>query len=352
MRIQHCPWFAWDRKLPSSGYHELMAFVGHGRDEDLLIEARWHGSLSCPFCGSGRLSDRRRPAGAKWSTWRCNGCRRRFSVTSGTAIHSTKLSPSDWSAVASLRELSPASIAESVGVSRVTAHKIAALLQPVESRPRAGRLRHLLGSRREHRTAKDPWQIDPLPATLRAEDSPLPFLSRGAKATMNALRARPLGATAAKIAELAGISYSQTLRCLARLERNGCVNRAKTTVQRGYELRPATVWSLSWSDRCMNVLAFLRDVPTRRIPEPDDRIPHRFWRNFWSGASADTLSISDNGLHIAETLIGGHDVCARAWAISSLPTDVLVECRTLRGLDSGRLAEQIENEIARRAAAA
>lgn len=327
-----------------------MGFDDRERAEDLLIEARWQGSPSCPSCGCERLSDGTIRAGGKWSLWRCRDCRCRFSVTSGTVIHSTKLNPLDWVAVAELRDTSAENIAEMIGVSQVTARKIAALARPVQSRPLAERLRHLVGGRLEQRPTKDPWQIDPLPATLRAEESPLRSLSHGAKAVINALRARPFGATPSKVAELAGVSYAQTLRCLARLERDGCVERHKTTIQSGYEMRAATVWSLSWSDRCMHLIAFLRDVPTRRVPEPDDQIPQRFWRRFWSGASADALRISEHGLHIAETLIGGRDPSARAWALSAMPTSVLQECRTLRGFETGFVAAQLDAEITRREA--
>lgn len=329
-----------------------MGLDARKRAEDLLIAARWQGCPSCPSCGRARLSDRMILAEGRWSSWRCRDCRSRFSVTSGTVLHSTKLSPSDWVVVAGLRDASAESVAEAIGVSLVTARRIAAVVRPVQSRPVAERLGHFVSVRPEQGATKDPWQIDPLPATVRADESPLRSLSNGAKATVNALRARPFGATASKIAELAGVSYAQTLRCLARLESDGCVQRHRTTVQSGYQMRSATVWSLSWSDRCMHVIAFLRDVPTRRVPEPDDRIPQRFWRRFWSGASADALRISEHGLHIAETLIGGRDPCARAWALSAMPTSALRECRTLRGFESGDIADQLEAEIARRELAA
>ena len=185
---------------------------------------------------------------------------------------------------------------------------------------------------------------------LRAEDSPLRSLSAGAKATLNALRARPFGAAAAKLAALSGLSYSQTSRCLADLEHRGWAARTKAKVQHGYELKPATLWALSWSDGCMQALAFLRDAPTVAPSEAGDHVPSRFWRNFWSGASADALRISQHGLHIAETLIGGRDPCARAWALGALPTDILRECRTLRGCDSGMRAQLLDTEIARRTA--
>ena len=214
------------------------------------------------------------------------------------------------------------------------------------------RLRHMMSPRHQCQPAPDPWQIEPLPATLRIEGSPLRSLSNGVKAVLNALRARPFGATPVKLAELSGVSYSQTLRCLASLERRGWAEPAQTAIHHGYELRRATVWSLSWSDGCMHALSCLRDRPTRRIENVEDGVPLRFWRGFWSGAAADSLRISEHGLHIAETLIGGHDVCARAWALATLPTRILLECRSLRGFDSGWRADLLDREIARRAAAA
>lgn len=248
--------------------------------------------------------------------------------------------------------LSAPRIAAAIDVSLVTARKIAAVMAPVRDGSRSERVRHMMSPRHRHQPATDPWQIDPLPATLRAEESPLGSLSDGAKAVLNALRARPFGATAAKLTELAGVSYAQTLRCLARLEERGWVEAAKTSIHHGYELRRAIVWSLSWSDGCMHALSYLRDRPTRPVEEIPDRVPRRFWRNFWSGASADTLRISQHGLHIAETLIGGHDASARTWALANLPTPALRECRTLRGFETDWLAELLDQEITRRAVAA
>ena len=330
-----------------------MQVIGHADPEQPLIAARWPEEPTCPACGSGARLVSGADSDREWSTWRCVGCRRRFTVTTGTEIHSTKLAPADWLVAVSLPDPTPASIVEVIGVSRVTARKISSAIQPVRESALDDRLAHLLRDRRRREPCPDdPWLIEELPATLSANDNPLVSLSNGAKSVLNALRARPFGATAAKVAELAGVSYSQASRCLADLERRGWAERTKTTIQRGYELRPATLWALSWSDSCMKALAYLRDRPTRRPDEAADRVPQRFWRNFWSGASADALRISQHGLHIAETLIGGRDVCARAWAISTLPTGVLAECRTLRGFDSGLTAELLDAELARRSVAA
>ena len=306
----------------------------------------------CPACGGSRALPIERPQGA-WRRWRCGDCRKRYSVTTATAIHSTKLRPHDWIAAASLHLPEPGAIAEATGVSPPTARRLSALLRPVRNRPRSERLSHLVQNRSDAATARDdPWRVDPLPAGMRREDNPLASLGNGAKATLNALRARPFGATAAKLASLSGLSYSQTSRCLAGLEGRGWAAREKTAVHHGYRLKPTILWSLSWSDGCMGALAWLRDNPTHPDESPGDRVPSRFWRNFWSGMPGDSLRISQHGLHIAETLIGGRDPCARTWAIVALPTSVLQECRTLRGIDAGMHADLIDAEVARRKAQA
>jgi len=319
--------------------------------EDRLIQARWRGAPTCPGCGSKRAAPIRATTGT-WRRWRCRDCRKRYAVTTGTAIHATKLPPEHWTAVVDLESPGTDRIAQTIGVSQVTARRIRLLLRPERDRVPAERLRCLLQGRQESPPDRDPWQVDPLPVTLRAEDNPLDGLSSGAKATLNALRARPFGATAAKLARLAGLSYSQTLRCLGVLAVRGWAEGARTTVQVGYELKRVTLWTLSWSDECLLALAFLRDRPTTPPADPGDRVPPRFWRSFWSGAAADTLRISEHGLHIAETLVGGRDPCARAWALRNLSTRVLEQCRTLRGCDTGLRAELLDAEIARRAAQA
>ena len=314
-----------------------------------LVEARWRGVPTCPSCGS-ESATQVEATGCNWRRWRCGGCRKRYTVTTGTAIHATKLAPGDWLAVVELKRPNPDAIAGEIGVSRVTARRIAALIQPVVNLPSEARLRRLLADRRDAAPRPDPWLVNPLPAPLRSCDNPLAKLSDGAKATLNSLRARPFGATAAKLAALSGLSYSQTSRVLADLERRGWAERTPKTVQHGYKFKPVGLWTLTWSDSCMRALAFLRDRPTMPVVEASDRVPSRFWRNFWSGAPGDELRISLHGLHIAETLIGGRDPCAKAWALGALPTRVLRECRTLRGCDTGMAAALLDAEVSRREA--
>ena len=242
-----------------------MTSITREASEERLIQARWRGTPACPGCGSDRAVPIRTTTGP-WSRWRCRDCRKRYAVTTGTAIHATKLAPEHWIAAVELESPGTVLIARTLGVSQVTARRISVLLRPARDGVPAERIRRLVRSRQESAPDRDPWQLDALPATLRSEHSPLGGLSPGAKATLNALRARPFGATAAKLALLSGLSYSQTLRCLGILADRGWAERARTTVQVGYELKRVTLWTLSWSDDCMLALAYL--------PRPPDHPAH------------------------------------------------------------------------------
>ena len=328
-----------------------MALVAPAPRDDRMVEARWRGKPTCPRCGS-ESSTQVGGGGREWRRWRCGKCRKRYAVTTGTVMHATKLAPNDWITIVELEAPDPPAIAASIGVSRVTARRIADLLVPVAGLSSAARLARLLGCRQLTAPRRDPWLVAPVPAPLRIQENPLDHLSAGTKATLNSLRARPFGATAAKLAALSGLSYSHTTRVLADLKRRGWVEHTVKPVQHGYKLRPVGLWAFTLSDSCMRVLAFLRDRPTLSTTEPDDRVPARFWRNFWSGASGEELRISLHGLHIAETLIAGRDPAARAWALGTLPISVLRECRALRGCDMGTPARLLDAELERRETAA
>src|SRR5690349_23448343 len=71
-----------------------------------LEELRWHGNPVCPHCDSlGATFIRptngvsRKTAGGTMSErrlWRCAGCRKQFSVTTGTVMHASKVSLRIW----------------------------------------------------------------------------------------------------------------------------------------------------------------------------------------------------------------------------------------------------------------
>ena len=175
-------------------------------------------------------------------------------------------------------------------------------------------------------------------------------LSRAERSVVAALRRRAFGATARTVAELSGVSVGHVRRCLRRLEQLGWVVRESRSWLWGYEQTRLRVWRLTWSGSCAEMLAFVRHEPISEPSRFDDMVPPEFWFNFWSGTPADRLRISDDGLLIAETLIGGHDLAARQWALAELPVGVLEQCRRLRGCDSGSVAEDIDAAIAERSA--
>ncbi|EKV27385.1 ISSpo8, transposase [Caenispirillum salinarum AK4] len=72
----------------------LLDFIGEVPDEDVaerwLIKQRWPSGMTCPTCGSSHV---RRLRGRR--LFQCR-CRRQFSVTSGSAMHGTRLPLRAW----------------------------------------------------------------------------------------------------------------------------------------------------------------------------------------------------------------------------------------------------------------
>ena len=59
-----------------------------------LEDALWHGEPVCPHCGS--LDDIKPPPPSKPQAYWCKGCRKHFTVTTDTCMHSTKKPLQDW----------------------------------------------------------------------------------------------------------------------------------------------------------------------------------------------------------------------------------------------------------------
>ena len=59
-----------------------------------LEDTRWHGEPVCPHCGS--LDDIKPPPPSKPHAYWCKGCRKHFTVTTGTCMHATKKPLQDW----------------------------------------------------------------------------------------------------------------------------------------------------------------------------------------------------------------------------------------------------------------
>jgi len=68
-----------DRKFPDEA-----ACIEH------LIEGRWHGHITCPFCEHDKIYNIKR------RRFKCAKCRKIFSATTGSMYHRSKISLRDW----------------------------------------------------------------------------------------------------------------------------------------------------------------------------------------------------------------------------------------------------------------
>ena len=57
-----------------------------------LIQWRWNGDPSCPYCASNRVNELK----GKTKRFKCYGCRKQFGVRVGTIFHDSKLSLRKW----------------------------------------------------------------------------------------------------------------------------------------------------------------------------------------------------------------------------------------------------------------
>lgn len=61
--------------------------------EAWFIESRWPGGIRCPYCDSDKINDNATHA---TMPFRCNSCKKRFSVKSKSIMHSSKLGYQKW----------------------------------------------------------------------------------------------------------------------------------------------------------------------------------------------------------------------------------------------------------------
>ena len=91
--------------------------------EEMFVHARWPDGILCPFCDSTNITPRptHKPA-----PFRCNSCRKDFSVKTNTVMHGSNLSLRTWALAAYLLTTNPKGISslrlsEYLGVTQKTA---------------------------------------------------------------------------------------------------------------------------------------------------------------------------------------------------------------------------------------
>ena len=286
---------------------------------DAMVAARWPDGVQCPRCGSDAVSERR--LGSR-TGWRCRACRADFTVTTGTRLHSSKAPAAAWATAAV--------DGAAVGVSDASARRMRRVVEStgLPSGPR--RLAALLAA-----------------PSGPVERGPLDGLAAGPRRILAMLRTRAAGATPARIAAETGLSLSHTRRCLRTLRSEGLVETETLSVMWGYRPRRLRLWRLRICDRTIAALPQMGWRPPAPEP-PAAGVPGEFWWLFWSGECASQLRIPEDAVHIADTLIGGPDPAARAWALEMLPLWTLRELRAMRGYDAGEAARWLDFTIRER----
>ena len=294
-----------------------------------MIRARWPDGPRCPRCGgvdpaerSARDTRRRR--------WRCRGCRYDFGVTSGTRLHASKASLAAW--VAYAEGTNTAEGTSAAAVSPTTKRRMRAAVESTGLPPGPARLAAMLTDKPDR---------GPLPG-------PLAGLARGPRLVLAMLRTRLAGATAARVAAETGLSQSHVRRCLRELRRTGFVECEETAVMWGYEARRERLWRLRMSEQTLRALPQMGWAEPADTPEPSTGVPPELWYLFWSGECASRLTLPQNALHTADTLVGGANPAARAWALAMLPLETLAELRSMRGYDTGMVASWLDLTIEKR----
>ena len=307
---------------------------------------RWPDGVACAGCGSAEVVERQR---RRLRVWRC-GCGRDFTVTTGTALHASKLALADWEAAAHASDDSPAGVSALLGVSAVTARRVSRILRSVAAAPGDRRLAALLaaprrslapcgsGTERSGGTSSSNRV-----SMLTSRRDPLAGSPESHRLILAALRVRLNGATAALVAEDTGVSVSHARRCLRLLQHDGFVQCQETHIPWGYGRRKVRLWELKLTERTLDTLPYL---PWRSASDRScDGVPPEYWWLFWSGTSAADLRLPEDSLQIAGTIIGGPSRRARAWALTYLPVEALKQLRTMRGYDSGSMADMLDAAI-------
>ena len=296
--------------------------------EERLVCLRWPNGVRCVNCGSAEVVEGQRHR--RLRMWRC-GCGKDFSVTTGTALHSSKLSLSAWETAARSPDDSSSGLLALLGVSAVTARRVSRVLRSVPAPPGDARVAALLSA----------------PKTPSHDaDDPLAESPESHRVILSALRVRLDGAPAALLAKNTNLSPAHTRKCLLQLETAGFVRRRHTHIRWGYGRRKVRIWDLKITPQTIAVLARLPSlVPETQPVEEPVSVPPEHWSVFWSGMSAAELRLPEDALHVADTMIGGPSVRARNWALTRLPVETLQQLRTMTGYDDGPMADMLDAAI-------
>ena len=285
---------------------------------DAMVSLRWPNGVRCPRCQRSEVSPRSRQRG-----WRCRLCRADFTVTTGTRLHASKAPLSAWTQAA-VHDIFGCGLSDK---------SVLRLRRVVESTGMLAGRQRLAALLTETPSAASP--------------GPLAALSGGQRKILAMLRTRAEGATVARVAAETGLSRSHVRRCLRTLRTQGFVEARTMSVMWGYRPQRLKLWRLDMSEHTIAALPQIGWSPPPEEP-PATGVPGEYWWLFWSGTCASQLRIPQDAVHIADTLIGGPDPSARAWALDALPLRALRQLRTMTGYDTGETARWLDFTIKQR----
>lgn len=112
-----------------------MSWLGKEQEAEVFVQSLiWPAGPRCPFCSSARSTVLPRVAG-KVQLYKCRDCRRNYTVRRGTAFDHSHLELSRWleamQVLAENPNVSAASMAQRIGVSRKTAYRVLSSLYEV-----------------------------------------------------------------------------------------------------------------------------------------------------------------------------------------------------------------------------
>ncbi|MCY4425244.1 MAG: transposase [Acidimicrobiaceae bacterium] len=290
--------------------------------QETVVSTRWPDGVRCPRCGAEASE---RPAVRARRRWRCRGCRFEFTATAGTCLHGSKIPLAAWVAAALAGDMDAAA-------TPAARRRVRETVESTGLPPGDSRLRSLLTG---------PGGV--------SEPAPLDGVTPAGRTILACLRGRLTGATAKRIADDCGLSPSHTRRSLRQMQSQGFAEHHDTSVMWGYRSKQVRLWRLAINERTLAALPLVGWRPPTQ-PPATGTVPPEFWYLFWSGQDASKLTVADDAVHIADTLVGGFDRAARCWALNRLPIEALRTLRSMRGYRAGRVAALIDSAIKRRSA--
>lgn len=360
------------------------------RDEptavSLFEQARWPSGPACPRCGTEAKNPFPDTSGRRW----CGGCRRRYSVRTGTMLAQGNAPLRAWAIGAALTANGPFTVRPvtlsqvdgiSPGAARTVADGIRSLCGSRVSRydrpeSLAARITEASGDNTRASVGESPsrpplswiaglsdhriavpdgverWLTPPTPPEQLAvglSPHPRPEITESEALALTVLRSYLGGAGSATVADAAGIARRSAQRVLRDLEADGYVASAFAEVPWKHRTRRILRWRLALAGPAVDLLPYLPMMRWRRRARCPDTLPADMWHLFWSGPDPGEIRLPRDALVVANRLLNGRllDFDARRWALRHLPLEALSAQTGIPGCPESvetAVAELVEQE--------